>query len=449
MNKETIKSATLTVLIAISLFFTWSMWNLQPSYEEFQNQTLIESIPIDDDTKVTYEVIKPQHLFFHSFENHYSSIDAKYLNSLWKEMQGWEFSNVKSQSPFLTRDEFQKWMSGNNEAKLELKFYNEIPMATFQSMLQWDSDTNENITFDRIYLNVMKDNDVQQKVYFVSYDKMIVVETSVNDLDAKNFVASLFDKRKEFQSYFSFDTGQGNEIMLPENEVTIGSYQYFTEIIEGEKFKDALFSNPQIVKQDANISKDRYTDGTRELNIFPNQHMVKYVNPTLRDKDSVHAKLLIDQSISFINDHGGWTDNYVLFDVNENDQEIEFIMSIQSIPVINSMGNPFGPTIITQRWGQNEIAIYQRPSYQLLAPPISSKITTLISGNKLVELITNNQQIDKTNIHNIFIAYELGSSESQQFVKVSPVWCIEMKDGTLMKINDDLDQSGGNKNGVE
>lgn len=444
MNKESIKSATLTVLVVISLFFTWNMWNLQPSYEEFQNQTFFESIPISQETRDLHEVIKPQQLYFHTAENHYSTLDASYLKNLWKEMQEWEYSNER----VLSNEELQSWIHGKDEAKIELRFYDEIPMATFQTMIEWDDETSEIITFDRIFLNVAKDNEVQ-KVYFVSYDKLKIVETSVNHPEASHFVAELFSKKEEFQLYFSFDTGQGNEIMLPENKVRLNSFEYVTEEIDGEKFKDALFSNPRIVKQDVDISKNRYTDGTRELNIFPNLHVVKYVNPTLRETNSVEANVLLEQSIAFLNDHGGWTDEYVLFNLEENDQEIKFIMSIQSIPVINSMEDPFGPTMISQRWSQNEIAIYERPLYQLLMTDFPSEISTLMSGRKVVELITSDQELDKTKIKNIYIAYELGGSDSQQVVKVSPVWCIEMKDGTLMKINEVLQQPGGDENGVE
>ncbi|MGM0877068.1 MAG: YycH family regulatory protein [Bacillota bacterium] len=443
MNKESIKSAALTVLVMISLFFTWNMWNLQPSYEEFQNQTFFESIPISQETRDLHEVIKPQQLYFHTDENHYSTLDESYLKNLWKEMQNWEYINERD----LSNEEIQSWIYGKNEAEIELRFYDEIPMATFQSMVKWDDETSEIIAFDRIYLNVAKDNEVQ-KVYFVSYDKLKIVETSVNHPEASHFVAELYGKKEEFQLYFSFDTGQGNEIMLPENEVKLNSFGYLTEVIDDEKFKDALFSNPRIVKQDVDISKNRYTDGTRELNIFPNLYVVKYVNPTLRETNSVKSNVLIEQSIAFLNDHGGWTDEYVFFDLEENDQELKFIMSIQSIPVINSMENPFGPTMISQRWSQNEIAIYERPLYRL-KNDFQSDISTLISGRKVVELITNDRQLDKTKIKNIYIAYELGSSDSQQYVKVSPVWCIEMKDGTLMKINEVLEQPGGDENGVE
>ncbi|MBO1514935.1 YycH family regulatory protein [Metabacillus bambusae] len=448
MNKESIKSAGLIALIVISLFFTWNIWSLQPSYDNFQNNGFYESVPISEGTRDFYEVIKPQQLFFHGAENHYSTItDTNSMQSLWKEMQDWEYSNERNQSTTYTKEKLQSLIHGNGEAKLELRFYDEIPMATFQSMVDWDKDINQTIEFDRILLNVEKDSEVQ-KVYFVSYDKMKVVETTVNQSEASLFVGELYNKREEFQPYFSFQTGQGNEIMLPENQVELESYQYFTEEIEGEKFKDALFVNPQIVKQDVSISKNRYTDGIRELTIFPTTHMVKYVNPTLKDTNPVGANFLIEQSIKFLNDHGGWTDNYVLFDIQESDQEVKFIMSIQSIPVINSMENQYGPTMISQRWGQNEIAIYERPLYELMTP-LSSNTVTLMSGRKVEEIINKNQQLDKTQINNIFIAYELGGSDSQQTVKVTPVWCIEMMDGTLMKMTEVVEQPGGDENGLE
>jgi regulatory protein YycH of two-component signal transduction system YycFG len=446
MNKEIIKSAILAVLIIISLFFTWNMWSLQPAYEEFENQTFVESIPITPgETRELYEVIKPQQLFFHTNENHYSTLEGSYLNNLWVEMQEWEYSNESLR--VFTKEEFKNWIHGKAEPILELRFYDEIPMETMQSMIKWDDFRNEIISFDRIYLNVANDNDEQQKVYFVSYEKMKIVETTVPE--ASHIVSELYSKRDELlELYFSFQTGKGNEIILPENQVNLSSYQYFTEEIDGEKFKDALFSNPRIVKQDVNSTIIKYTDGTRVLNIYPNGHLVNYVNPTLRDTNSVKANILIEQSIAFLNDHGGWTDDYVLFDISEKDQAVKFIMSIHSIPVIYSTEIPFGPTMISQIWGQNEIAEYERPLYQLLKDfPGDTK--TLISGRKVVEIITDSQQIDETEIKNIYIAYELGGSDNQQFVKISPVWCIEMNNGKLLKINEVLEKPEGDENGLE
>lgn len=449
MNKESIKSAILAVLVIISLFFTWNVWSLRPSNEELQNQILVERDPIAEKTKRLFEVVKPQQLFIHDNETHYSTLNSDDLNSLWREMQGWKYnySNERGFSTSFTKGDLEQLIHEDVRGNLELRFYEEIPLEIFQSMIEWDTEINGITSFDRILLKVAKANEVQ-KVYFVSDQDMKIVELTVNHEEASHFVSDLYEKRGEFDPYFVFNSGETNEILLPEREVNLFSYKYLFEDIEGERFKETLFSNPRIVKQDADISKNRYTDGTRELSIFPSTHSLRYVNPTLRDSNLIEAKTLVEQSIAFINDHGGWTDDYVLYDILENDQEIEFIMTIESIPVINSNEEPFGPTKISQRWGQNEIAKYERPSYHLKTQFPNGE-STLMSGRAVVEVIKDDERLRKERIKKIYIAYELGASDRQEVVEVSPVWCIELNDGTLIKINEILEKPKGDENGLE
>jgi regulatory protein YycH of two-component signal transduction system YycFG len=449
MNKEPIKSAILAVLVIISLFFTWNVWSLRPFNEELQNQILVERDPINEETKRLFEVVKPQQLYIHDHEAHYSTLNADYLNDLWREMQGWKYnySNEGSFATSVTKGELDYLIHEDEGAKLELTFYERVPLETFQSMIEWDTEINGITSFDRILLKVAKANEVQ-KVYFISDYDMKIVELTVNRVEASQFVSNLYEKRRELAPYFSFNEGGKSEILLPEREVKLSSYKYLSEDIEGEKFKETLFSNPQIVKQDVNSSKNRYTDGIRELSISPSTHSMMYVNPTLRDSNPIEANALIEQSIAFINDHGGWTDDYVLYDILENNQEIEFIMTIESIPVINSKEKPFGMTKISQRWSQNEIAKYERPSYHLGSRFLNGE-STLRSGRAVVEFIKGHEQLKKERIKKIYIAYEFSASDRQEVVEVSPVWCIELNDGTLMKINQILERPKGDENGLE
>lgn len=450
MNKESIKSAILIVLVCISLFLTWNMWSLQPYLQEFQDNTFFDSVPISSEKREFYEVIKPQQLFIHTKENHYSTLDNSLLEGLWMEMQDWEYTSSDQRiSQTLTEQKFTDWIHGLEEAKIELRFFDHIPVETIQGFFDWDSDKNDSINFDRIYLNVPKENETQ-KVYFVASDEMRMVETSVNLATANQFVTNLFNKKEELPAYFAFHSNDGSEFMLPVNEVKLNSFQYVINEISAEKFKNALFTNPRIVKQDVNLSKNRYTDGTRELNIFPNQHLVKYVNPIPFDTNAIEPNHLIDQSVSYINDHGGWTDEYVLFNIDEFNQEIRYIMSLDSIPVINSVSEPYGPTMISQRWGQNEIAIYDRPLYQL-NKSISSQPqpTTLMSGKRVEELLVDSANFNELDIKNIFVAYELGGSADQNYANLTPAWCIELEDGRLLKIQDTKQAAGGDDNGME
>ena len=453
MNKESIKSAILAVLVIISLFFTWNVWSLRPFNEELQSQLLVERDPINEETKRLFEVVKPQQLYIHDHGTHYSTLNSDYLNGLWREMQEWKYnySNEGSFARSVTKGELDHLIHEDGGAKLELRFYERVPLETFQTMIEWDTEINGITSFDRILLKVAKANEVQ-KVYFISDYDMKIVELTVNHVDASHFVSNLYEKRGDFDPYFVFHKGGKNEILLPEREVRLFSYQYLSEDIEGEKFKETLFSNPRIVKQDVNSSKNRYTDGIRELSISPSTHSMMYVNPTLRDSNPIEANALIEQSIAFINDHGGWTDDYVLYDILENNQEIEFIMTIESIPVINSKGKPFGMTKISQRWSQNEIAKYERPSYHLkylLKSQFPNGESTLRSGRAVVEFIKGHEQLKKERIKKIYVAYELSASDRQEVVEVSPVWCIELNDGTLMKINENLEKPKGDENGLE
>lgn len=122
-------------------------------------------------------------------------------------------------------------------------------------------------------------------------------------------------------------------------------------------------------------------------------------------------------------------------------------MTIESIPVINSDKEPFGPTKISQRWGQNEIAKYERPSYHLKSQFLNGE-STLMSGRKVADVIKGEEQLKKERIKKIYIAYELRASDRQDLVEVSPVWCIELNDGTLIKVNGILEKPKGDENGL-
>ncbi|WP_226668676.1 YycH family regulatory protein [Metabacillus litoralis] len=449
MNIESIKSAILIVLVCISLFFTWNMWSTQPYLPEYQDDKFFDSNSISNEKRQVYEVVKPQQLFIHTNENHYSTLDDNHLEDLWLEMQEWEYTTSDQRiSQTFTEQKFNIWIHGLEEAKLELRFFDKIPIETVQSFFDWNSDKDESLDFDRIYLNVPKENEIQ-KVYFVATEEMRMIETSVSEETANQFVSNLFNKREEFPTYFGFYSNDGTEFMLPTNELKLKSFQYVTNEIGAEKFKNALFSDPRLVKQDVILSKNRYTDGTRELNIYPNQHLVEYVNPIPFDTNSIQPSHLINQSINYINDHGGWTDNYVLFNIDEFTQEIRYIMSLDSIPVINSVQESYGPTMISQRWGQNEIAIYERPFYQLKERPISSQPVTLMSGKKVEELLIDSDNFDDMEIKNIFVAYELGGSVNNKYVNLTPAWCVELQDGTLLKIKETKQKVGGDEIGVE
>ncbi|PMC35522.1 hypothetical protein CJ195_19135 [Bacillus sp. UMB0899] len=447
MNKESIKSVLLTILVGISLFFTWNLWNSQPPFEELQNNSFVESVPINNIERELYEVIKPNKLFLHTPEQHFGTYDKQDVNNLWSEMQKWDYSLSTNRNLIQTfsKDKFINWINGNDEAKIELRFLDGVPFETFETMFNWETELIEDIRFDRIYLNVPREKEVQ-RVYFVSSDTLQYVEASVNLTDANTIVAEIYNQRNELIPFFAYGEDDNVQIYLPENEVKIDSYEYGTDEIEGSAFKNALFGNPQNVKQDVNSLRNRYTDSWRELNIHSSEHRVEFVNPTLRDTSFLESSALISQSVDYLNDHGGWTDDYIFYMINELNQEITYIMSIHSIPVFESDDKYFGPTKISQQWGQSEISIYERPSYQLMKNLSSNNTERLPSGHELIDVLSKDSSINIKDIKDIYIMYELQGETDQRIVKITPYWWAELQDGRVLKIDGN---QRGDRSGLE
>lgn len=93
MKLESIKSIILTILVAISIFFTWNIWTYQPPFSEIQNSTYVESNPLSNTTKKIYDVIFPQQLLVYEDDNIYGTYDEEILSNLWKEMRKWELTD--------------------------------------------------------------------------------------------------------------------------------------------------------------------------------------------------------------------------------------------------------------------------------------------------------------------------------------------------------------------
>lgn len=446
MRKEFIKSIVLTLLVVLSLFFTWAIWTIPSSYNQFHDSPYLESKKISEETRDLHETIRPYEILFHKDGVHYGTTEMNDLRKVWDEICGWPLIEMRDISNQFQGKEFLNFINGENgKNEIDLLFYNEVPMKTFLSIFNWKTDDLNFMMIDRIIIPSVIGEE-EQKIYFISSEQQKVVETVVKQKGANLYINNLFSKKNDFTKYSPFDINKDLKIFLPKSNVKMKEVHSSVEDINGEEFKQALFIDPKNVKRD----KDTYTDGTRVLNIFPSEKSIKYDDRTIREPFQAEPDVIIQQSIDFLNAHGGWTNDYILFNSDENyeNQEVKLRLAHNSYPIFKSSDQYFGSTFIRQIWGKNEIAIYERPSYQL-KDFWSGEDKVLFSGREVVDFIKNHEKFDVMNIKNVFLAYELAKSSNNDIVKLNPIWCVQMKDGSIEKIPDEQENDGGDLDGLE
>ncbi|OJT70574.1 YycH family regulatory protein [Bacillus licheniformis] len=454
MKRETIKTIILSLLVLISLLFTFNIWGFQGNYEKVEDSQaqVSDKQPITNQTKLLNEAVKPQQMFIHENGQHYLLNDTTLYSQLWDDMGRWEVKSLKDISDKFDRQQFKNWLyAKNKDSKLDLVFSDNIPIDVLQPLFKWSANSYEYNSFDRIVLPFNEGRGMK-KIYFVSFSKETVVEAVIESANYRNILSDIEKEKSQMPLYEDFAINSRRDVLLPVNRLKLSEKEYFTETISPTRFKKALFDDPQTVRQETNLNRPVYTDGTSLLEIYSNNRQIKFQHRNLEPSTSYQNGELINKSFKYLNDTGSWTDDYQFFGLNEN-QQINFNLFMDQLPVVYSQNQPFGTTSIELRWANNDILDYKHPTYVLgaNANPVSKKDKEIMNGEELIQFLQDNEEYDFDKIEQIFPAYEMVSVSEEQdpLVKLVPTWCIKIN-GTVKPVSKkDSAVKEGIENGVE
>jgi regulatory protein YycH of two-component signal transduction system YycFG len=448
MNRENLKTITLVILVVGSVFFTYNLWTFKPNYDFIQSSQYLENEPISNVKKEPYHVIRPHQMFIHEDSKHYGTFQAEEIDLLWNELKRWNINEVKNVSNRFSPSKLDEWINGKNETrKIELVFSDKIPFEIFQSLFQYKSQKTIYSSFDRIVMPIGKENQ-QQKIMFVSYEQRLVYEATISDVNAKNFVASVIEKKENLDPYVSMKLLEDKAMLLPEGNIQMDHMKYITGSIDGENFKKALFSNPSYVRREMKPTQNVYTDGTSLLTVYPTQEKLRFVNPTIDPSMFIERGKAMKQSIEFLNDHGGWTDDYQFYNMDSDSQLVSFRLMVNLFPVFEDITNTFGPAEISMRWGNNEIATYLRPLFELDIP-IGQNPVKMVNGKEIIALLKQEKNLELKDVKRVFPAYEMSATAEPRIVTLKPSWYVETVSGQFLKLESGNETLGGKSDGLE
>ncbi|AXI11024.1 hypothetical protein CV093_21335 [Oceanobacillus sp. 143] len=400
MKMETAKSLVLIVLIGISLLLTFGLWSYQPDLalnEEPSNEA-VDIGGRDNETKKS--VIEPREIVFHMDDRHYGFSDPNETEGLFEQMQEWSITNFQT-----------NLVSGRtpNQYEVEIIFPTELPMEILNILLTISDSTIvlPNWSFDRMYVTF--DSETKSlNVEILSIDGRNEATAVINDASYYELLWKYFqsDDEELLQEYIALEQTR-EPIYIPKDARNLRKQSFTYELIDvPNQLIEVLFRDPSLVSQSysSETGDTYYTDSKSGMHVYADSGRMKYVNPYSEDsvQDDQTTKDILTNSITHINSHSGWTDEYNLMDINGKENSVRYQMYREGYPIYNALNLSY----IDQKWINLQLNEYSRPLFRL-NNPLGGSAADLMSGQNLVAYLTDNPNYNLENIQDIRLGYRL------------------------------------------
>lgn len=440
MNFERAKSIILIILIVISSYLTWSIWTYEPEYEKIDQ----EYINIKSDEQTMSDVIKPNSILIHRYNQHFQTSDHVDIEKAEEQMAKWKLFNLTWHSPQLTREKFEEVIHA--DGSVEIIFSDDIPLTLYKTALQIGDKEVPAFSFDRI---IYKQKDIHAQkatIYFASSENFKLLEASVETRKLKDFNSIFYQNASSYPEYELYLVNKQHQVFVPKHQVTVNLYKYYTMgYLDKDNFKNALFPDPMNVRHETVIRGEEYTDSTRLMSVNKDTYTISFINPSQKSTVPSSSRDLLAKSIEFINNHAGWNGSNYRFDrMNETYQSVSFRLYNDSHPVFNQLGM----SEIKEIWGDEQIYSYERPYFTLdYELPSETKEVLMPSGSDVMDQLKLKPNFDYVNVEDLTIGYKLSISPlDTNLILLEPTWYYR-SGGDWLTVP--FDESGGKINGLE
>lgn len=427
------------MLILLSLTLTFSIWTYSPVIPT--NEEAFVDIAIAEKKKLG-DVIKPYRMIISQEDALKGTFASQPIELVLSNMKTWEIQTVELTSNKVDPDQLNEFVKAPNRASFF--FAADVPIEIFGNSLNFaDQNFPEAYLFNRLIIDWNEDIPDSMTLYFISTSQQKIYKTTAENVDKLRFTNRVLEQAETMQMY--------NEIVrenrlslyvssIPEN---ILSYTYTIKELESEKFKDALFNNPSLVRSNTvSTNEQQFTDDSALMKLNFTFKSLNYVHPASENENPENPVDLIQNSLNFVNEHNGWTDDYRYSRMNTDNRQINYQLYFAGLPV-------FGREIteISLKWGTDRVHQYMRPLYTLTAAvPLKTREVQLTSGQSIYDFLSTATDTDTSTIDDVVIGYYLSRDETESQFNLEPSWYY-VESGSWIRISPEL--LGGAKYGLE
>ncbi|ARD48372.1 hypothetical protein SporoP37_09480 [Sporosarcina sp. P37] len=436
---ETIKSIVLLLLVSLSVLFTVTIWNYSPNYEPLeQSQTVDISI---SKKKTIDEIIKPYKLLTHLKDQVLGSVNTEKIDTILAEMNTWHLSNLQLVSQDMNKADIARVL--RQPSQMTLYFPGEVPMLVYDNVLLVDDTSIPEATFNRLVIDWSRSTQAPV-IHMLSEISGLHYQAQVTLPNKTSFLRNVVDVGQSFEEYAEIDRGNATFLAVPKNPVKVTRNTYYQEEINPLRFRDALFSDPNAVRRSqVDPTHEEYGDDHAFMNVNTEIKRLSYVMPAVESQEIAIPSELLLNTIDFVNEHGGWTDEFRYAYMNPISRYVKFQLYAEGLPVFSEHS---GTNEITETWGDNRVFKYIRPYYSLDVN-IEAVKEELPSGVEVAEALRESEELDFELIEEITPGYFMIHDVEKKLIILQPCWYYLIKDNWLRFMPGDL--QGGGSSGLE
>jgi regulatory protein YycH of two-component signal transduction system YycFG len=443
---ESVKSIVLFLLVALSILLTFSIWTYTPTYETIEPLAPVD-VAIAEKKKIN-EIIKPYKTVFNFDGVLRGTTDSTDIDDIMDEITEMKVSDLTLLNSNLSAEYLSTLLRKPN--RFTLFFHGEVPLTVYDNVLNIDEPvpTVPAISFDRIIVD-WSPASLAMDIYFVSRANKTLYSAKAKPEDYRIFQRAILTDARHLAEYAEVNAEGSSFIVVPKDPVTIDRYTFIEREISPSKFRDALFSDPNAVRSSlVGSNKEELGDNHALMKIDKENMKFEYAYPSaLIHELAIPSELLVD-TINFVNEHGGWTDEFRYTYMNPKSRTVRFRLFIQGLPVYTDSSSS---AEIVQRWGNKKIFSYNRPYYKIeWSLPFDKVAESLPSGIDVAARLRNSNKLDFNTIDEIAPGYFMKHNTEKGNFIMEPAWFYLVKGKNSENWHRFSPESlGGELNGLE
>lgn len=435
---EPVKSVVLFLLVVLSVVLTFMIWTYTPDYK-FIEQTEGKEILIGPQKKPE-GVIRPYKAIYRFDKEFTGTVSNGAMVDIMEAFHGWNILDLMPLDTNLKADTVNNMIRSNN--CMTVFFPGEIPYSAFNTIFQFADKELPETTFNRMIIDWSNYSSKYLQVFFISGNNELLMRSRVSLENANQFVRNIIEPAKTYNTFKEVERDGFTSLYIANDKIESAKYTYFTEE-KPELFKNVVFTNlNNVVRTDESATTEKYHDGMSRMVIDSKVKSLTYVYPAAESSIRIEPSKLFTDSFEFINEHGGFTDDYRLASTSTSNNQLDYQLYIHGLPIYSDQAI----NRITTVWGDNRMFRYKRPYFSFEKDiPSEKEMKELPSGSEIVEKVKKLNNIALSDIDDIVVGFYLTYDQST-IVTLEPCWFV-IRNGISTKLTPEI--LGGVKNGLE